>query len=140
MPKHLLLSLVDDPLDLCDRHIKLLSKWLIAYAVYQPSLQNGPMLFVQDPFINNSGYLCSGIVSHFFLVLPTIATFTLPLPVLLTLTLFLLAVPFAEDLLRLVAVFDFFTTVVVAIVVYLPIIACFKKISVTFVRSYLCRS
>ena len=86
------------------------------------------MLLVQDPFINSLGYLRPGIVSHLFCAIATVAR---PLPLFRTETDFRLIVPFALDLLRLVAVLRF--TFILLLILYLSIHTGFKIVGIAFV-------
>lgn len=132
MSKDLVLTFVDYPFNLRDRHIKFFCQWFKEYPIYQSSLQDCSVHLIQDPFIYSILNLCPGIISHFLF---TIATLTLP-PLLRMEVFLLVAVPFTLDLFRFVAVLLFF--VILVDIVYLSIHTSFKHIGITFICNDLC--
>ena len=132
MSKDLVLTFVDYPFYLSDRHIKFFCQWFKAYPIYQPSLQDCSVHLIQDPFIYSILYLCPGILSHFLFA---IATLTLPF-LALTEVFLLLIVPFAFARFFLVIVFDFF--VILVDIVYLSIHTGLKHIRIAFICNNLC--
>lgn len=134
MSKDLVLTFVDYPFYLSDRHIKFFSQWFKVYPIYQSSLQDSSVHLIQDPFIYGILYLCPGIISHFLF---TTATLTLP-PLFLMVVFLLVAVPFTLDLFRFVAVLLF--CFILVDIVYLSIHSCLKHIGITFICNDFCCS
>ena len=131
MAEQSFLSLVDYSLHLCHRHIVLFCKAVESQTFYESVLQYLSVSIgipADDPFINSLGYLRPGIVSHLFFAIATVA---LPLPLFFTETDLRLIVPFAFDLLRLVAVLRF--TFMLLLIYDLSVHACLKIVGVSFI-------
>jgi len=60
VPENDQLAFINDLLDLPYGHIKFFCKALVCDSIKQPALQNAPVPFVQDPFVDRRLDLTSG--------------------------------------------------------------------------------